>query len=93
MPAKIIGRLDWDHFLPQGRPHIAVLGGGFQGVSVALALRERGARVTIFEREQAHEVAFDRAGLSVGAALATFFGHRDHEGDLAAAEGAAGPLR
>jgi glycine/D-amino acid oxidase-like deaminating enzyme len=53
MPAKIIGRLDWDHFLPQGRPHIAVLGGGFQGVSVALALRERGARVTIFEREQA----------------------------------------
>jgi hypothetical protein len=39
--------------LPQHRPHIAVLGGGFQGVCVALALAERGARVTVFEREKA----------------------------------------
>lgn len=32
--------------------HIAVLGGGIQGVCVALALAERGARVTLFERER-----------------------------------------
>jgi hypothetical protein len=45
------------------------------------------------EERRKMELAFDRAALGLGAALATLFGHRDHEGDLAAAEEAAGPLR
>ena len=34
-------------------PHVAVLGGGLQGCCIALALAERGARVTLYDRNDA----------------------------------------
>jgi glycine/D-amino acid oxidase-like deaminating enzyme len=34
-------------------PHVAVLGGGLQGCCIALALAEQGARVTLYDRNEA----------------------------------------
>ena len=39
--------------LTNPRPHIAVLGGGLQGCCIALALAERRARVTLYDRNDA----------------------------------------
>jgi glycine/D-amino acid oxidase-like deaminating enzyme len=39
--------------LSNPRRHIAVLGGGLQGCCIALALAERGARVTLYDRNDA----------------------------------------
>jgi glycine/D-amino acid oxidase-like deaminating enzyme len=39
---------------PSGTPrHVAVLGGGLQGCCIALALAERGARITLYDRNDA----------------------------------------
>lgn len=48
-----VARMAGVRALSPARSHIAVLGGGFQGSCLALALAERGARVTLFEREPA----------------------------------------
>jgi glycine/D-amino acid oxidase-like deaminating enzyme len=39
--------------LSNRHPHVAVLGGGLQGCCIALALAERGARVTLYDRNDA----------------------------------------
>jgi glycine/D-amino acid oxidase-like deaminating enzyme len=39
--------------LSNPRSHVAVLGGGLQGCCIALALAERGARVTLYDRNDA----------------------------------------